>query len=93
MVFKKVCILVFWTKVASALEWLTKPSHFSAAQLVFVVFQTILMDYVQVEMLFHAKALELHTEAFQSLQLINEDEDLEVSQAGHIKFLIEQRLL
>ncbi|XP_077982222.1 CBY1-interacting BAR domain-containing protein 1-like [Glandiceps talaboti] len=37
----------------------------------------ILKDFVQVEMVFHAKALEVYSQAFQCLQSISEDDDLE----------------
>lgn len=42
-------------------------------------FQKIFGDFVTVEMLFHAKALEVFTLAYQSIQNIDEEEDLEVS--------------
>ncbi|XP_064640208.1 CBY1-interacting BAR domain-containing protein 1-like [Lineus longissimus] len=37
----------------------------------------ILNDFVTVEMAFHAKALEMLTSSYQSLNILNEDEDLE----------------
>ncbi|XP_070575916.1 CBY1-interacting BAR domain-containing protein 1-like isoform X2 [Ptychodera flava] len=39
--------------------------------------KTILRDFVQIEMVFHAKALEVYTQAFQTLMSISEDDDLE----------------
>ena len=42
--------------------------------------QRILEDFVSIEMAFHSKALELYTFCYQSLQLVNEEEDLEVGQ-------------
>ncbi|MEQ2174825.1 hypothetical protein GOODEAATRI_011726 [Goodea atripinnis] len=35
-------------------------------------------EFVTVEMSFHAKALEIYTSAFQSIQSVNEEADLEV---------------
>jgi hypothetical protein len=43
------------------------------------LFQKILNDFVTVEMAFHAKALEMLTSSYQSLDILNEEEDLEVS--------------
>ena len=40
--------------------------------------QGVLGEYVHAEMLFHAKALELHTAAFRSLQGISEEETAQV---------------
>ena len=41
--------------------------------------QKIFGEFVTVEMTFHAKALEVYTTAFQNIQMVDEDEDLEVS--------------
>lgn len=43
--------------------------------------QKIFGDFVTVEMLFHAKALEVFTLAYQSIQNVDEEEDLEVSRS------------
>ncbi|XP_067112090.1 CBY1-interacting BAR domain-containing protein 1 [Osmerus mordax] len=40
--------------------------------------QKIFGEFVTVEMTFHAKALEVYTTAFQNIQMVDEDEDLEV---------------
>lgn len=40
--------------------------------------QKIFGDFVTVEMSFHAKALEVYTLAYQSIQSVDEEEDLEV---------------
>merc|ERR1719419_83042 len=37
----------------------------------------ILSDFINVEMVFHAKALELYTHCFEALNTMNEDDDLE----------------
>lgn len=39
--------------------------------------QKILLDFVNVEMMFHARALEMYTGCFQSLTTMSEEEDLE----------------
>ena len=44
-----------------------------------VYMQKILVDFGNVEMLFHAKALEMYTSCYRSLTAMNEEEDLEVS--------------
>ncbi len=41
--------------------------------------QKILGEFVTVEMAFHAKALEIYTTAYQHIQNVDEEEDLEVS--------------
>ena len=46
---------------------------------VIVPLQELLMTYIQIHMLFHAKALEIYTVAHHSLQLFNEDEALQAS--------------
>ena len=40
--------------------------------------QKILQEFVNIEMIFHAKALEMYTQCFQNLNSISEEEDLEV---------------
>lgn len=40
--------------------------------------QSVLGEYVQAQMMFHAKALELLTVAFQQVQSIDEEGDLQV---------------
>ncbi|XP_064240436.1 CBY1-interacting BAR domain-containing protein 1 isoform X3 [Aotus nancymaae] len=40
---------------------------------------TIFSEFITIEMLFHGKALEVYTAAYQNIQNIDEDEDLEVS--------------
>jgi len=40
-------------------------------------------DFVSIEMMFHAKALELLSQCYQSVEEMNEDSDLEV-----VKFLL-----
>lgn len=46
--------------------------------ILFFCLQKIFGDFVTVEMSFHAKALEVYTLAYQSIQSIDEEEDLEV---------------
>lgn len=46
------------------------------------VLQRIFTDFVTVEMLFHAKALEVYTHTFHNLEAMELQKDLEV-QAGH----------
>lgn len=41
-------------------------------------FQTIFSEFITIEMLFHGKALEVYTAAYQNIQKIDEEEDLEV---------------
>ena len=41
-------------------------------------FQTIFSELITIEMLFHGKALEVYTAAYQNIQKIDEEEDLEV---------------
>ncbi|XP_045416738.1 protein FAM92A isoform X2 [Lemur catta] len=43
-----------------------------------VISQTIFSEFITIEMLFHGKALEVYTAAYQNIQKIDEDEDLEV---------------
>ena len=44
----------------------------------FRLFQAILSDFVNVELLFHAKALEMLTQCYNSLESMDEEQDLEV---------------
>ncbi len=47
--------------------------------------QKILGEFVTVEMAFHAKALEIYTTAYQHIQNVDEEGDLEVSTSvGHV---------
>ncbi|XP_043457308.1 protein FAM92A isoform X3 [Prionailurus bengalensis] len=41
--------------------------------------KTIFSEFITIEMLFHGKALEVYTAAYQNIQKIDEEEDLEVS--------------
>ena len=41
--------------------------------------QSILHDFVNIELLYHAKALEMYTQCYQSLNHMDEEQDLEVS--------------
>ncbi len=41
--------------------------------------QKILQEFVNIEMVYHAKALEMYTQCFQNLNSISEEEDLEVN--------------
>lgn len=45
----------------------------------FSVLQKIFGEFVTVEMAFHAKALEIYTTAYQHIQNVDEEADLEVS--------------
>lgn len=40
--------------------------------------KTIFSEFITIEMLFHGKALEVYTAAYQNIQKIDEEEDLEV---------------
>lgn len=44
--------------------------------------KTILGEYIQTEMLFHAKALEIYTVAYQQLDSIDEEESIQNFQNG-----------
>lgn len=44
----------------------------------FICFQNIFSEFITIEMLFHGKALEIYTAAYQNIQNIDENEDLEV---------------
>ena len=46
-------------------------------------FQNILLDFVNIELSYHAKALEMYTMCFQSLNTMDEEEDLEVRATKH----------
>lgn len=43
-----------------------------------LVMQKVLGEFVTVEMAFHAKALEVYTSAYQHIQNVDEEGDLEV---------------
>ena len=49
------------------------------AKCIFFVKQKILADFVSVEMVFHAKAIEYYSQCFENLAMIDEEEDLHVS--------------
>ena len=40
--------------------------------------QKILTDFVNIEMVYHAKALEVYTECFQNIRSFDVEEDIEV---------------
>ncbi|KAB0338091.1 hypothetical protein FD754_024811 [Muntiacus muntjak] len=42
--------------------------------------KTIFSEFITIEILFHSKALEVYTAAYQNIQKIDEEEDLEVFQ-------------
>lgn len=44
----------------------------------FSFFQKILTDFVNIEMIYHAKALEMYTECFQNIKSFDIEEDIEV---------------
>ncbi len=52
--------------------WLTKTPH------TYTNTQTVMTEYIHTEMVFHAKALEVFTQAHQNIQNINEEEVIEV---------------
>lgn len=41
-------------------------------------FQKIMTDFVNIEMIYHAKALEMYTECFQNIKTFDIEEDIEV---------------
>ncbi|KAB0379574.1 hypothetical protein FD755_007358 [Muntiacus reevesi] len=43
-----------------------------------VISQTIFSEFITIEMLFHGKALEVYTAAYQNIQKIDEEKDLEI---------------
>ena len=49
------------------------------------VFQKIITDFVTIEMAFHAKALEVYSQCFQSLNNISIDADIKVSKGADKK--------
>ena len=46
--------------------------------IIFFFLQTVFSNFFHGQMLFHAKALELYTAAFQSLVSMDEEQDIEV---------------
>lgn len=46
--------------------------------LFFSYFQKIMTDFVNIEMIYHAKALEMYTECFQNIKTFDIEEDIEV---------------
>ncbi|XP_073650690.1 CBY1-interacting BAR domain-containing protein 1 isoform X1 [Tursiops truncatus] len=53
-------------------------AHFSVPSACWPTLQTIFSEFITIEMLFHGKALEVYTAAYQNIQKIDEEEDLEV---------------
>ena len=49
------------------------------------MFQKIITDFVTIEMAFHAKALEVYSQCFQSLNNISIDADIKVSKGADEK--------
>ena len=49
------------------------------------MFQKIITDFVTIEMAFHAKALEVYSQCFQSLNNISIDADIKVSKGADKK--------
>jgi len=43
-----------------------------------VCVQSTLSDFIKIEMMFHAKSLEMYTQCFNSLNSINEENDMQV---------------
>nr|KAF6300474.1 hypothetical protein mMyoMyo1_004949 [Myotis myotis] len=46
--------------------------------------KTIFSEFITIEMLFHGKALEVYTAAYQNIQKIDEEEDLEISVVSYL---------
>lgn len=58
-------------------------------------FQKIMLDFVNIEMIYHAKALEMYTECFQNIKSFDIEEDIEVYiqclRAMHVHVIVIQR--
>lgn len=53
----------------------------------FVFWQRIFTDFITVEMLFHAKALEVYTHTYDNLETLNTQKDLEVQPMPMIQLI------
>lgn len=53
----------------------------------FVFWQRIFTDFITVEMLFHAKALEVYTHTYDNLETMNTQKDLEVQPMTMIQLI------
>lgn len=58
--------------------WSEKILYCIKKTFLFICFQNIFSEFITIEMLFHGKALEIYTAAYQNIQNIDENEDLEV---------------
>lgn len=47
-------------------------------RILFFFLQKIMLDFVNIEMIYHAKALEMYTECFQNIKSFDIEEDIEV---------------
>lgn len=46
--------------------------------LVLLFFQTSMLDYFKIQLVFHAKAIEFYSKCFESMSMVDEERDLQV---------------
>ena len=67
------------TKKLFEINIVIKKTHSSDYSLCLLQFQSVLSEFVQIEMMFHARALKYLSECYEAVQSIDSEVDMDVS--------------